>query len=1769
MGNANARALDSAFLGTAFRLLRPRENAATLRPGAPAPRVHRSVGRLGAVASAAALAVLTVSSPAEAYSRIEPAGADLAADTTTTGEIAVGGELGRATRQTRQDVDWFRVSLTADQTYTVDLLGSNATGCTLIDPVLQGVHDPHGQLIAGTWRGDGGTGLNSRLTFTPARSGVHYVAAAGAFENDYIGTGTYAVAVTAGSTSDDAALRSTGCGGVPSAPSGVDALAGTGNARVRVLWTASSDTTVTGYEVLRGRTVHDMTRIGTVTGRSTSQYDDSGAGWETTYVYGVRAVNANGVSARSETASVTTLQAPPPSARADEGPNADDDAPRGPRTAARVTVDGGSQEGNLNGIYCIPDGTTYETYPGGDYDWWKFDLEAGKTYLVELRGKSTGDGTAENFAVNGIFDPGVTHLGHSYSSGHSAYTNRGDTVSLTFTAMQTGTHHIEVSSLGRFYYAPHSNHDKCTDADPHLALGAPEGDRGTYKIEVTELTSLPPEAASATALTVGTEHEGALRRGEGVRDWYRATLEAGKDYGVSMTQVVRNGKLLRWPTIYGVYDPAGEALPRTRNIGGSSNPSFTPLDSAAAVVRFTPTTAGEHRISVGDASGVSVAIGDAYLDVYPYAIMVGVPPGRVQEMFYTVRGSQTIKLNWDVPTDQGSAPVIGYEYRYAKAEEGESGLHQKPWNTIDTFHVTVPDLDIETLYAVDVRAVNRFGRGPARSRPDFVVDCPTESNPPPYCTAMVGGSVPGYMEFDGIDSWGVTLQEGKTYQIDVKGSDTNDGTLTDPRLFFVNPMNRQLAGDDNSGQGRNARITYTVSPGRGGRYVIDVEPHGQEVGTYTLTVTDITPMSQEEDSTPAAQVTETTDCPAATPTCTFTVGDTVDGALDPASDIDSWLVDLEEGKTYQFGIEGRDGGDGALPDPYVYLYPPTGGNEVASGTGTSVQFTYAAQTGDGGTYTLDVESDAGNTGGYRITVTDITPMMSQDDVPALTVQFAATPLEHDGTTPFAVDVRFSDAIATSAEQMRASVEVTGGSATGAARRDVANQEIWRITVTPAGNADVVVRVPVTSDCSATAAICASGDRGVTNAISTTVLRAAVLAELLEVPKEHDGSSTFTFEVHFSEVPKLSYRTVRDHLFTVGGGNITRARRVTKGSNLAFEVTVEPDGVDDVTLSAAPTSDCAASAAVCTRDARPMHNGLSATVPGPAALSVADTSVREAPGATLDFVVTLNRTRHEATTVDYATSDGTATAASDYTARSGTLTFDAGEDEKTISVPVLDDAIDDDGETVTLTLSNASAATRITDDTAIGTIENSDRMPKAWLVRFGRTVGSQVIDALSDRLDGSSASHVTVGGIELRSGAMPQNDTQPERESLTLTGWDAGAGGEEPERTMTLDDLVKGTRFHLSSGASESGGAAYTAWGRVTSSGFEAEVDDVTLDGDVTSALVGFDAQWDRALAGVMLSQSSGEGGYRLNPAMGDDAGTVKSTLTGVYPYARLALNERVSAWGLAGMGSGELTLRQNEMKDMPSDISMRMGALGVNAAILDAADSGRLALTLKSDAMWVSTKSEASKGDVTRLRLTLQGERPFTLSEERTLTPSAEIGVRHDAGDAEPGAGLEVGAGLRYTAGALTVEGRVRALIAHEETGYEEWGVSGSLQVAPGTGGRGLTLRIAPAWGATGSATERLWGARDAGELGAGAAQFEGEGRIESEVGYGLALSRKRGLVTPYTALSVGEGASRTWRFGARWRASDELTVGLEGTRVDSASDAPTNAVQLRAQLRW
>lgn len=109
------------------------------------------------------------------------------------------------------------------------------------------------------------------------------------------------------------------------------------------------------------------------------------------------------------------------------------------------------------------------------------------------------------------------------------------------------------------------------------------------------------------------------------------------------------------------------------------------------------------------------------------------------------------------------------------------------------------------------------------------------------------------------------------------------------------------------------------------------------------------------------------------------------------------------------------------------------------------------------------------------------------------------------------------------------------------------------------------------------------------------------------------------------------------------------------------------------------------------------------------LSINNVSVDESAGTAV-FTVTMNVISGLDTDVDYATSDGTAVAGEDYTATNGTLTIPVGSTTGTISVTILDDALYENDETYTVTLSSPVNAT-IADGTGIGTILDNDPIPE--------------------------------------------------------------------------------------------------------------------------------------------------------------------------------------------------------------------------------------------------------------------------------------------------------------------------------------------------------------------------------------------------------------------------------------------------------------------------
>ena len=278
-------------------------------------------------------------------------------------------------------------------------------------------------------------------------------------------------------------------------------------------------------------------------------------------------------------------------------------------------------------------------------------------------------------------------------------------------------------------------------------------------------------------------------------------------------------------------------------------------------------------------------------------------------------------------------------------------------------------------------------------------------------------------------------------------------------------------------------------------------------------------------------------------------------------------------------------------------------------------------------------------------------------------------------------------------------------------------------------------------------------------------------------------------------------------------------------------------------------------------------------------------------------------------------------------------------------------------------------------------------------------------------------------------------------------------------------------------------------------------------------------------------------------------------------------------WGILGYGSG--ALRLVDRREMRTDLEMSMGAVGIRGTLL-AASEGGLELALRSDALWMRLDSAptadlaASEAEASRLLLVLEGSRCIHLAAGGSLIPSLEVGLRHDGGDAETGSGLEVGGRIRYaSAWGLSIEASVRGLLAHEASDYREWGASGALRFGPGQQGRGLTASIMPTWGSAASGVSRLWGQSDAAGLAVDDALASAAGRLDAELGYGLAVLNGRSLLTPYARVALTEGSDQVWHLGARLALAESLNLSLEASRRAREGDVAAHELALLATLGW
>ena len=238
----------------------------------------------------------------------------------------------------------------------------------------------------------------------------------------------------------------------------------------------------------------------------------------------------------------------------------------------------------------------------------------------------------------------------------------------------------------------------------------------------------------------------------------------------------------------------------------------------------------------------------------------------------------------------------------------------------------------------------------------------------------------------------------------------------------------------------------------------------------------------------------------------------------------------------------------------------------------------------------------------------------------LTARFANLPDEHDGATTFTVEIVFSEAPAgINNEALREIVEVTGGTITRMRRVNL-DRAHRIVTILPSGNEAINIVVPSNTNCEAQDALCSEAGGqletgviarvpGPTQTTPTTPGATALTARFANTPVEHDGQTTFTVEVLFSEAPadmdNAAFRAALD----VTGGVMTKVRRVNLDRAHRI-VTIRPQGwgAVDIVLPASPN--CEAAGALCTEAGGALEIGLATRVKGPPGITVADAEVRE-------------------------------------------------------------------------------------------------------------------------------------------------------------------------------------------------------------------------------------------------------------------------------------------------------------------------------------------------------------------------------------------------------------------------------------------------------------------------------------------------------------------------------------------------------------------------------
>ena len=655
----------------------------------------------------------------------------------------------------------------------------------------------------------------------------------------------------------------------------------------------------------------------------------------------------------------------------------------------------------------------------------------------------------------------------------------------------------------------------------------------------------------------------------------------------------------------------------------------------------------------------------------------------------------------------------------------------------------------------------------------------------------------------------------------------------------------------------------------------------------------------------------------------------------------------------------------------------------------------------------------------------------------------------------------------------------------------------------------------------------------------------------------------SFEVTLSSAPP---RTVTVAYRTVDGTAVAGADYTTTSGMLTFEVngdrtqrvevpTLEDDEAEETeTFTVQLSAPSGATVADGTGTGTITDNDEAPTI------TIGDARVTE--GGTAEFTVTLSSAATGAVTVSYATIDGTATAGADYTTTSGMLTFEVnGDRTQRVEVPTLEDDEAEETETFTVQLSAPSGAT-VADGTGTGTITDN-------VQRSSRGVHRIVLPEMARAMAFTPNCRIKQALSDAPVQLAGDGDRARLSLSSALTSGRRTGPGAEP---LTIDQALDDVRF-LTSSQQEGGSGGFAAWGcadRLSLNGGGGGA--VPWNGDVFSAHLGADVRLGSdVVAGFSLSRLRGSFEYRMGGSGGGEAaGAYEPRMTGIHPFLVWSVTPAVKLWATYGHGWGELQFTNDLAgRGDTGSSTLNSGIVGFVGCVLVCG-----ATTVRVKGEWAIAYMDLGAADrglfdalkvyVQRVRYRAEVQQEHFLASGHWLSPWAELGFRHDAGDGERGGGLELGGGLRYRNSdtGLSVESEGRWLAFHQST-IHEWGFGTRILYDPGASERGVSVGLTPTWGRTASGVAQLW------EQGSAIpTSYDATGpRLEAYVGYGFGVPRRRGALTPYVSMALGDEVARGYRVGSHLATGWSTNVNLELERRGHGAAPATYGITARGTI--